>query len=219
MTKSRRQGVVLLHGFGSIPGTMWPLTWTFRQAGYSTLTPFYPSWRMPLSQIVNRLRRQVAAFAANHEGGLHFVGHSMGGLVIRALLHKDRLANLGNVVMLGTPNSGSEIADYLALNPWTGLILGQARPTLITRRDAELIGQLGHADYPVGIIAGSRAMIEGPFASLLPTPHDGKVSVAATHLDGETDHIVMPVTHSLLPSHGGVRKQTLHFIENGHFAQ
>ena len=125
MTKPCKQGVVLLHGFGSIPGTMWPLAWTLRQAGYSTLTPFYPSWRMPLSQIVNRLKRQVAAFATNHEDGLHFVGHSMGGLVIRALLHKERPANLGKVVMLGTPNAGSEIADYLALRRWTGLILGE----------------------------------------------------------------------------------------------
>lgn len=217
MAQPARENVILLHGFGAVPATMWPLGWTFRQAGYRTFIPFYSSWRAPLMQIVDRLSEQVRNFVARREGPVHFVGHSMGGLIIRALLQNARPDDLGRVVMLGTPNAGSEIADHLAGNRWASLILGQARPALVTRREGELIRLLGEVNYPVGVIAGNRCVLGGPLASLLPFPHDGKVSVAATHLIGQASHIVVPVTHTLLPSHGTARRQALHFIRNGHF--
>lgn len=143
----------------------------------------------------------------------------MGGLVIRALLNPNRPANLGSVVMLGTPNGGSELADMLAASQISRLVLGNAAPALVTSRTPKVIRQLGTIDYPVGVIAGDRPSIEGPFASWLPRPHDGKVSVAATHVEGEADHLVMPVTHMLLPYHQGVNRQVLRFLQDGRFAR
>lgn len=212
-------GVILLHGFASVPGTMWPLAYRLSRKGYATLVPFYPSWRLELDQIISWLQPQIAAFTEKqHDGPVHFIGHSMGGLVARALIQRARPANLGKLVMLGTPNGGSEIADRLNDNRLLSrMILGNAAPALITRRDAKRIAMLGKLDYPAGIIAGNRAMIDGPFSRQLPRPHDGKVSVAATHAEGETDHVVLPLTHSTLPFHRSAQRQTLHFLDHGCF--
>ena len=215
----QKGGAVLLHGFGSLPGTMWPLTYRLSRLGYATLVPFYPSWRLELTGIVTRLRPQIAAFAEAQEGRpVHFIGHSMGGLIARALIERDRPASLGSLVMLGTPNGGSEIADRFNGNPLLSrMVLGGAAPALITRRDAQRVAALGHVDYPVGVIAGNRALIDGPLARCLPRPHDGKVSVAATHVEGETDHIVLPLTHFALPYHPITQRQVVHFLEHGRF--
>jgi len=219
MPASPAQGAVLLHGFGALPATMWPIKKQLSNAGFETLSPFYPSWRMPLNRIITKLHTPINAFAQRLNGPLHFIGHSMGGLIIRAYIKRYRPANLGHVVMLGTPNSGSELADFLNSYQLLRPILGRAAPALITQRDTRSVRQLGIVDYPIGIIAGNRALINGPLAAILPRPHDGKVSVAATHVEEESDHMVAPVTHTMLPYNQAVRSQALHFLQYGAFSR
>ncbi len=215
----RKGGVVLLHGFASIPGTMWPLAHRLSRNGYATLIPFYPSWRRELDQVVAQLQVQVTTFTEGQKGKpVHFVGHSMGGLIARALIEQARPANLGKLVMLGTPNGGSEIADRLNRNRFLSrALLGSAAPALVTHRDTARIKSLGKIDYPAGVIAGNRALIDGPISRCLPSPHDGKVSVAATHVAGESDHLVLPITHFALPYHPMVQRQVIYFLETGQF--
>lgn len=210
-------GVVLLHGFAGWPGVMWPLARSLSHEGYRTFLPFYPSWRWPLDRIVGHLAVRVERFAAQVGGPVHFVGHSMGGLVARALIRQHRPAALSRVVMLGTPNAGSEIADMLTQYRISRFILGQAEAALITRRDRRLIEMLGSVDYPVGIIAGSRPLIHTPISSSLPRPHDGKVSVAATHVEGEIAHVVLPLSHAVLPYHPSAQAQVRAFLSSGAF--
>jgi hypothetical protein len=71
-------------------------------------------------------------------------------------------------------------------------------------------------DYPLGVIAGSRALLHVPVRLLAP-PHDGKVSVASTALPGMADHLVLPLTHWMLPIHPRVHAQVAHFIAEGAF--
>jgi pimeloyl-ACP methyl ester carboxylesterase len=174
---------------------------------------------MGLESVAVRLQAALADFSDSLDGPVHFVGHSMGGLIIRALIHRHRPANLGRVVMLGTPNGGSEIADMLAQSRLSRVVLGNAAPALVTRREDEFATLLGEVDYPAGVIAGNRAMVDGPWARMLPRPHDGKVSVAATHLEDETDHIVLPISHALLPYHREAQRQTQNFICYGCFSR
>lgn len=211
------RGVVLLHGFAGWPGLMWPLARSLSREGYRPFLPFYPSWRWPLDRIVGHLASRVERFTEEVGGPVHFVGHSMGGLVARALIQRQRPATLSRVVMLGTPNAGSEIADMLTRYRVSRFILGQAEAALITRRDRRLIEMLGSVDYPVGVIAGSRPFLHTPVSSSLPRPHDGKVSVAATHVEGETAHIVLPLSHAVLPYHPRAQAQVRAFLSSGEF--
>lgn len=211
-------GVVLLHGFAAFPGVMWPLARRLRRMGYAVLTPYYPSWLLPLDANIARLEPQVGRFAERLNGPVHFVGHSMGGLMIRALLARYRPPRLGRVVLLGTPNAGSEIADYFLANPLLQPVLGQAAPLLVTRRERAWLTRLGKVDYPLGIIAGGRCGRFAPYAHVLPTPHDGKVAVSATHVDGQADHIVLPLTHSGLCFDPRVARPVGRFLEHGRFA-
>lgn len=153
---------------------------------------------MPLDAIADRLAPQIADFGQRHGGPLHFVGHSMGGLVIRCLIARHRPARLGRVVMLGTRNGGSEVADLLYRHAVVRPVLGKAAAALVTRRDAAITDLLPPVDYPLGIIAGSRPLFAGPLNRSVPLPHDGKVSVAATYVEGETDHLTLPVSHTAL---------------------
>jgi pimeloyl-ACP methyl ester carboxylesterase len=187
-------------------------------AGWATLAPSY-GFGVDLPTILRRLADPVAAFAAAH-GRLDIVTHSMGGLVARALIAARRPANLGRVVMCAPPNRGSELADLLVSLNLADTLLGPAHAHLVTRRrpaDEALLGPRDTpVDYELGIIAGNRSLTPVP-ARILPPPHDGKVSVKATHLAGMADHIILPVPHSLMTAHPASTGQALHFLQEGRF--
>lgn len=209
-------GVVLLHGFGGAPIQMGLLGQRLRRAGYAILNPHYLSWHSPVDKIVDDLTPKIARFA-DQVSSIHFVGHSMGGLIARAAIARQRPDNLGHVVTLGTPHGGSELADLLYRLRLHGPFLNRAGRLLRTARRPGVTALLGAIDYPLGVIAGDRPL-GGPFASLFFTqPHDGLVSVAATHADGQTDHLVMHVEHMTMIYRAAVARQILHFLANGAF--
>jgi pimeloyl-ACP methyl ester carboxylesterase len=215
-TPSAPATVVLLHGFAGLPVMNQPLARRLRRLGYETRLLGYDSWGKSLPEICGRLAPRLAMIATAARGPLHLVGHSMGGLVARALIQRQRPANLGRVVMLGTPNSGSELADFAARWAITKAILGKAEPALITRRPAGFDALLGTVDYPVGIVAGNRPISLG-WSRLFPGPHDGKVSVASTRLASAADHIVLPLAHEMLPYHRDAQRQVAQFLAHGRF--
>lgn len=221
-TKARGSGagtVVLLHGFAGLPVMNLPLARMLRRSGFETRQLGYDSWGKSLEQIRDRLAPIIERLATSRDGPIHFVGHSMGGLVVRALINRCRPDDLGHVVMLGTPNAGSEVADALAQLPVLRPILGRAAPALITRRPPALDVLLGDVDYSLGIIAGDRPMPAGPFSRLISGANDGKVSVASTRLPQAADHIVLPLSHASLLYHPLAHRQIRHFLLHGHFAR
>lgn len=210
------EGVVLLHGLARSSWSMAPLAYRLRAAGYATLSLDYPSRRYDLATIAESLADDVDAFAAHCGGPVHFVTHSMGGLVVRMMLARRRPKQLGRVVMLCPPNQGSELADLLARVPLYRRLLGPAAAQLVTRRDAALADLLRPADYPVGVIAGTRSLY--PVASLLlPRPNDGRVSVATTKLDGMVDHLSLPLPHMAMMLSRRVAGATLCFLQTERF--
>jgi pimeloyl-ACP methyl ester carboxylesterase len=209
-----RRAALLLHGHGRTGLSMGLLAARLQAAGWDTLAPSY-GFRRSLPAILDVLKGPVASFAADRES-LDIVTHSMGGLVARALITAHRPANLRRVVMLAPPNRGSELADLLASLNLAETILGPAHSHLLTRRSAADEALLGPVDYELGIVAGNRSL--GPIpARILPPPHDGKVSVLATHLAGMADHIVVPVPHTLMTAHPLTGAQALHFLRHGRF--
>jgi pimeloyl-ACP methyl ester carboxylesterase len=209
-----RKAALLLHGHGRSGLSMGLMAARLQAAGWETLAPSY-GFRRSLPAILDVLKGPVTAFAARHDR-LDIVTHSMGGLVARALITAHRPANLGRVAMCAPPNRGSELADLLVGLNLADAILGPAHSHLVTRRTAENEALLGTVDYELGIIAGNRSLSPVP-APLLPPPHDGKVSVQATHLAGMADHIVLPVPHSLMTAHPLTGAQVLHFLAEGRF--
>ena len=184
--------------------------------GYATANLGYPSRQLDLCNIAAALSPDIAAFAAQVDGPVHFVTHSMGGLVARLLLTGHRAFHLGRVVMLAPPNGGSELADLLSrwrLYRWW---FGPAGSQLVTRRDAELAALFGPVDYELGVIAGDRSLY--PLASrLMPRPNDGRVSLAGTGVEGMADQIVLPVPHPMIVRDPATIEQTLAFLQNGRF--
>jgi pimeloyl-ACP methyl ester carboxylesterase len=211
-----QDGVVLLHGISRTSHSLRKMQMAIEGCGFATLNLDYPSRRKALESLAEDIHPGIELFAAGIEGSIHFVGHSMGGLLARAYLARYRPKRLGRVVMLGTPNSGSEIADRLKnVLPYRAWF-GPAGQQLITTRDAALDAILPRVDYPVGVIAGNRSIY--PISSaFLPKPHDGRVSVENTRLDGMVDHVVINASHPSLMRNALAIEQTIAFLREGRF--
>lgn len=184
--------------------------------GFETLNISYPSSRMEIEELGNFVIDQIEESRVAGERPVHFVGHSMGGLVTRSLLKDWRPAHMGRVVMLGTPNGGSEVADLLhqfRAYRWFYGPSGQQLKTTIQEAVRSINEEI---DYEIGIIAGTRSL--DPIASrVIGRANDGRVSVESTKLPGMRDHIVLPVNHTFMPRSRLVLDAALGFLMKGSF--
>ncbi|MGY8637555.1 alpha/beta fold hydrolase [Bradyrhizobium sp. 14AA] len=214
---ARCPGVVLLHGIARTSASLGRLERALRASGFATLNLDYPSRKKPITALADDIHPAIAGFA-ERDAPLHFVAHSMGGLVARAYIAKHRPARLGRVVMLGTPNSGSEVADLLrGFLPYRKFYGPAGLELTTTPAPAPAPDALPALDYPVGVIAGNRFI--DPVAGLfvLPKPNDGRVSVKSAGLTGMVDHIVVKASHTGLPRHAAAIEQTIAFLRDGRF--
>ncbi len=210
--------VLLLHGIARRSGSLASLERAVSAAGYRTLNLDYPSRRKPLEELVEDVHRMAGDFMDGHDGSVHFVTHSMGGLLARAYVVRHRPAAMGRVVMLAPPNQGSEVADLLSGNGLYRRFFGPAGAQLGTRRDRPVRDLLGTVDYPLGVIAGDRSMYPLSWM-LIPGPNDGRVSVARTMVDGMGDHVVVHATHPMMMRDRQVLDLTVRFLRHGCFAR
>jgi pimeloyl-ACP methyl ester carboxylesterase len=209
-------GVVLLHGIARSARSFRKMQAALQAAGYATLNLDYQSRARPLDTLVADIHPAISAFAGAVDGPLHFVAHSMGGLLTRAYIARHQPQRLGRVLMLGPPNNGSEIADRLRNLAMYRAFFGPAGQQLATAPDDATRALLPPPNYELGIIAGDRSIY--PVASLfLPSPNDGRVSVDSTRLDGMTDHIVIATAHPLLVRNAQAIAQTIAFLRKGKF--
>jgi pimeloyl-ACP methyl ester carboxylesterase len=212
-----REGVVLLHGISRTSSSLRRMQTALEASGFVTLNLDYPSRRKALEPLADDLHEAISRFADGNKGSIHFVGHSMGGLLARVYIAKYRPERLGRVVMLGTPNGGSEIADRLKNFFAYRAYFGPAGQQLVTQRNAATDAILPRIDYPVGVIAGNRSVYPIASALLLPRPNDGRVSVENTGLDGMTDHIVIAESHPWMVRNRLAIEQTISFLRDGRF--
>lgn len=211
-----KESVILLHGILRTRRNMEPLAKALRGEGYEVLNVDYPSRRYDLAGLVEVIHGQSREFITAAPV-VHFVGFSMGGLLARALIHRHRPANLGRVVLLATPNQGSEWADVLQKFRLYRWLFGPAGQQLTTT--APLSDLLGPIDYPCGVIAGHAALNFNPLGHLLLTgPHDGTVTVARTRADNLTAHTTLKSCHTLFPGNKEAQRQTISFLKTGEFA-
>ncbi|NNE22402.1 MAG: alpha/beta fold hydrolase [Rhizobiales bacterium] len=205
--------VVVLHGLGRSKMAMWPLALRLRRAGYRAELISYSSLRDTRDEMLKDIARQVAACCLGKSGKVHFVGHSLGGVMVRAYLAKHDVPNLGRVVLLGTPNGGSGMIDHLKDAWWFGL-LGPVARDLGTGADS-YPRSIGPPDYPVGIIAGKFPLI--PNERMLPGDDDGLVSVAETKIEGMSDFLVIETRHVGLRYSVEAARQVVRFLDTASF--
>lgn len=201
--------IVLLHGIFRTTRSMRGLETFLRAQGYEVLNLGYPSTRLPIERIVEHIHPAITAFTG--DGPLHVVGYSMGGLVARAYIYRYAPAHLGRVVLLATPNHGSEVAD--ALKDWWlyRRLYGPAGQQLVTHFPHKE-ALFGRVTYPLAVLAGDRSI--DPFcARFLPRPHDSKVSVASTRLEGMMSHRILRTSHMFFPADPEIWRHTLAFLK------
>ncbi len=209
--------VVLLHGILRSKTDMLPLTMHLKKHGYEAINILYPSREQSLEDLTDFVHEKMLA-SEHYESAdkIHFVTHSMGGLIARYYIAKRRPHHLGKVVMLGPPNTGSEFADFMSeteiLAPVFKAIFGPASAQLTT--DYEHIDH--DIDYPLGVIAGNMSI--NPLAPwFLSGEHDGIVPVERTKIEGMADHIVIQATHSFMMFNSKVMDQVKCFLDEGKF--
>jgi triacylglycerol lipase len=206
--------VVLLHGLARTASSMESLSEALVGAGYQVSNVDYPSRQLPIEELAP-LAVHKGLSDCGPAARVHFVTHSLGGILIRYYLEEHSIANLGRVVMLAPPNQGSEVVDNMAKLPGFHLLNGPAGEQLGTGADS-VPRLLGPVAFELGIIAGNVTV--NPILSLyLPNPDDGKVSVASTRVDGMSDFIVLPYTHTFMMHAPEVARQAIEFIRNGSF--
>ena len=214
--RSRHDGVILLHGMGRSSAAMATMERAIRHAGYRTLNLDYPGRRLDLAGLADEVAGLAARWIASLDGAVHLVTHSMGGLVARAFITRHRPSRLGRSVMLAPPSQGSELADLLHRTAAYRRVFGPAGAQLTTRPAGATAALLPPVDFPLGIVAGDRAL--DPLSWLiLPKPNDGKVTVARTKVEGMADHIVLPATHTLIMRDPAAIAATIGFLRDGRF--
>jgi pimeloyl-ACP methyl ester carboxylesterase len=206
--------VVLLHGLNRTHRAMSKLATALEQEGYSVINCDYPSRRADLETLSTNLFASLEPQLASAQR-IHFVTHSMGGIVLRTYLEKHSITNLGRVVMLAPPSKGSEIVDKLRWFAPFGWINGPAGLQLGTGSESAP-NKLKPPNFELGIIAGDRSM-NPLFSFLIPGKDDGKVSLPRAKTDNMKAFLVLQVTHTFMMRNRTVIAQTKHFLKTGFF--
>ena len=208
--------VMLLHGLGRTALSMKRLEWTLAAASYQVINLSYPSTRISVQEAADHwLAGVLNKHTPDRTVKIHFVTHSLGGIVLRQYLSSHEIENLGRVVMIAPPNHGSEVADKLKHRRFYQWLMGPAGQQLGTGPENRP-GKLGPADFELGVIAGNRSL-NPLFSSWIPGPDDGKVSVRSTQLEGMRDFLVVRRTHTWMVWHKEVALAVRQFLEKGRF--
>lgn len=208
--------VILLHGLGRTAASMDEMAKRLRLDGYVVANIGYPSRTAPIEELSGpAVQAGLAQCRDQGATSIHFVTHSLGGILVRHYLKHRSIDELGRTVMLAPPNQGSEAADVFRKVPGYRLLNGAAGQQIGTGVDS-LPLQLGPVDFDVGIIAGDRTI--DPITSLtLPNPDDGKVPVARTKIEGMNDFLLVHRSHAFIMKSDDVIDQVRHYLIHGGF--
>ncbi len=206
--------VVLLHGLARVSNSMGELTEKLEKAGYQAENINYSSRKYS----IDVLAKEAIARGLERCGPaaqIHFVTHSLGGILLRYYCETTPIANLGRVVMLGPPNHGSELVNMLLHVPGFKFFAGPAGITLGTG-EGHVPQALGAVDFDLGVIAGTVNINPLSFFTIN-KPNDSVVSVESTKVEGMNEHLVLPVMHTIMMRSNLVIDNVVHYLKTGSF--
>lgn len=207
--------VVLLHGLGRSELSMAPMARALEAEGYRAVNLGYPSRHYTVGALADTLAAELDRCCAGADT-LHFVTHSLGGILVRLWAHDADPENLGRVVMLSPPNQGSGVVDRIP-DRMLELVLGPASVQLGTDT-ASIPVQLPPVDFELGIITGD-ATLNPLFSWWLPGEDDGLVAVESAWVEGADDFLVLPYTHTFIMQRGRVMDEVVSFLRTGRFTE
>lgn len=210
-----RATVVLLHGLGRTEWSMVPMARALEAAGFRTVNLGYPSRGYAIGTLTDTVAAELARCCADADT-LHFVTHSLGGILVRIWVRETRPANLGRVVMLSPPNQGSGVVDQLP-DRLLRLVLGPASVQLGTD-SASVPARLPPPEFELGIITGD-ATLNPLFSWWLSGDDDGLVAVESAWVEGADDFLVLPYTHTFIMHRGRVMEEVVSFLRTGEFTE
>ena len=214
--------VLLLHGLARSERSMRPLARALRAHGFAPLAIDYPSRRHRIGELVDTVvAPAVERLEAEGAQRVHFVTHSLGGVLTRAYAAQrfdagDPLPEGSRAVMIAPPHGGSEVADVVRRVPPIRAYFGPSLDELGTDDDSVPLGLGPVRGVEAGVIAGdvNRYPVLG---RALPGPGDGSVAVARTRADGLADWTLVHRTHALITFAPDVTDATIRFLETGRF--
>lgn len=211
-----QEAVILLHGLCRSSSSMDKLAKTLTESGYVVENVAYPSRQ----DQIKILAKQAIAPTLNKKkiqscSKVHFVTHSMGGILVRSYFSNHQYDKLGRVVMLGPPNNGSEVIDKIGAWKLTKFINGPAGCELGTD-DKSVPNKLGKVNFELGVISGDRS-INWINSLMIAGADDGKVSVERTKVEVMKDHVIVHATHPFMMKNKEVIRHTLNFLKMGSF--
>lgn len=207
----RDETVVLVHGLWMKGAVLLPLGWKLQRRGFTTRTFSYPTMARDLRENAKLL----ADFVASLEGeAVHLVGHSLGGLLVLAMLASRPDARVARAVLLGSPVRDCHCARRLARVPALSRVLGKTLPQW-QPSSVDYLARLPPVE--IGVLAGSAGIGLGRMIPGLSHPNDGVVAVHETRLDRATDSVVLPLSHSAMLVSTRCADQVAAFLRNGHF--
>lgn len=210
---SNNETVVLLHGMARGAGSMKKIANSLELDGYHVVNIRYPSTRKSISDLITHYIKPELQKLTHST--IHFVTHSLGGILLRQILQTDMALSIGRIVMLSPPNHGSEIVDAYRNRWWFKLLNGPAGQVLGTD-SSSLPNQLKPVSHQIGIITGNKSY-EPWFSRLIRGANDGKVSVESAKLTEMTDFLVVNSGHTFIMNKPQVIKQIRYYLIHAKF--
>ena len=204
-----KSDVVLVPGLWNPSGVLWPLASRLRRSGYA---PHLFSYRSRASYEANVER--LARFVRDTLDGsaAHFVGHSLGGVLVLDMLNRHPDIRVASALLIGSPARGSLAGRWLGRERLGRWMMGGAAQRW-EAHDARWT-----RDAPLGVLAGSVPVGMGRMLGVgLPGVNDGVVCFEETAVEGMAARKLLPQPHSWMPISPSVGRLTEAFLRTGRF--
>ena len=206
------RNVVLVHGFFRRGRNMRYLAQKLEQKGYIAFAPTLPTTFSNVRECSEALSQMIEK-SVRSGGIVHFVGHSMGGLVIRDYLSRHVVEGLGRVVLIGTPNGGTPHANLLLELPYSGKIFEGLAD--LAEPGPDITPPLNSPAPEIGIIIGTKPDFVRNV--LLPGENDGLVTSYSVRQVHASDEISIPCMHEQIHWRDDTAEFVASFLETGKF--